>query len=1181
MLAYLALFALLLSSLTTQICSAQTCGVGVYPTTSPATGTCETYDPYLDDGSLGFCNGVVNYPYYLPTGMTRLQLEQAALAAITKGDPAAGIFLSVLPDRCAAQVKRAVCLATFQACEYLDPYFVDPAVCPQGDACVACGDVTSFPPQLFGPAVVSPSYGSACSNTAPSLNASACIVGPGKVPGMGNLGWELARNLSAPTMTMTQFCGAKKLVWSDDLKSCLAAVPRSPCKSECDKLWNMDRSVGLAPSGLPYLVNATCPLVSGNWTDLLTLLLASPDPFVQAQAQYALQTNTSGITSIPLTLAMGMAQDCNARAPPTNETYVFSNQFTAEFVAASRALSVGAIITLQATMQSVPTAKCHCVRNRVIANPTLMEDTNEHCASAKSSLYCTELTSTTAKCFQGGGVAPPNAGVRVVDVNDEGLVHPTCKEVIRGDENQPPAAVLQMVQLAFGLPSTDAAKGAFFVPPLPGLPPLASGKMNATARPLCAIPDARMNGIIYRGGDSFECATAAVKAAEGVIPPFVGGKCRAAYLDMLCGQAHMKLEFKTLCLLPNNAPCAPSDVQGAATNAVPFSFALPRFPSRSICDAFKTECAAFIDQQIGTLGTPQRMVFEQTFNCSGQVSQSCASNNPMDQWTSAVWPCQSPLQGLASFPVAQQPIAASLATLLGPYALANGLTNLAGLVVTDVVQPTISAATSTFSTCECPSPLEVPEDPLSSTIQPGICCQQRCEGHAFSDENYAQIGLAQRVISTLSFILSSFVLATWITAKSKRSQKFLFLFTFASWNASVALMAGAWAGPDIRTIGCKDRTTPMEQSDGGICLFQGIWLIYWVLCACCFWLVQALDLYLRVVKGRRSLDHMNKYYYVLSWGLPLVLLVIVAGFNMFGYERGQIWCLLSSEQDPNLKKALDLGMFYGVLTAMWVGGVVIMLLVIVQMIKVTGRAANIQATDGSTLAKRCNLYRTPVLFVFFFFYIWLSLISYRFDLAAKEDSIEQGAQDWVMCLLTNFASGIADPATSPLANNSVLVAKYGAEPETGCGELYPVRPTFSALMYVLCIAYLQGTFVFLIFGMRWEMIAIWKDNVGKVSKKVQGSSTTKSSAAKDPRVETHSPHMGKTAQGSVVGMFSSFSAPIASKKVGFEVENPASTRSINGGGGHGSGNEPEIVSNPGKDLWIYHEDDGTHRESHG
>jgi hypothetical protein len=100
-----------------------------------------------------------------------------------------------------------------------------------------------------------------------------------------------------------------------------------------------------------------------------------------------------------------------------------------------------------------------------------------------------------------------------------------------------------------------------------------------------------------------------------------------------------------------------------------------------------------------------------------------------------------------------------------------------------------------------------------------------------------------------------------------------------SFNVALSFLIPAWSHADTREVWCKDNTQPHKQEDGGMCLFQSIWLLYWVLNTCCWWFVQGLDLYLRIVKNKKAmeLDEYQKYYHMFAWGYPLLISTIMLG----------------------------------------------------------------------------------------------------------------------------------------------------------------------------------------------------------------------------------------------------------------------------------------------------------------
>jgi len=678
--------------------------------------------------------------------------------------------------------------------------------------------------------------------------------------------------------------------------------------------------------------------------------------------------------------------------------------------------------------------------------------------------------------------------------------------------------------------------GAFFVAPTPGLPVLAGGNMTSP-KPLCALPNNIGNGEVFYGYNSYECAVAAVKSAEGIIPPFIKGGCRLAFLDLLCSTAHMKLDVKTMCLLPNGAECAsPLDlVNGVAQNKLPFVFALPRFPSKYMCTNFKAQCGPVLTSIVGPIGTPKRDLIEASFNCDGTVQQTCAKNNPLTNWGSSVWTCTSALNGVQSYPATSQGLA-DISALLGSYGADNNLPLLGLLGLSSVANASVSdGSLASISTCECPFPLVVPDDPNAPTPE-GVCCQQRCEGHMYSEKDFNSIILVQKIVSILSIFGTFFIIATWGTFKIKRSQPLTFFFAVASFNISLTFIIPVYYKSDVREVWCRDNTQQNIQEDGGMCLFQSIWLTFWVISACCFWLVQGFDLFLRIVYNQRHLEHLTKFYHAFAWGVPAIILAIDLGTKSMGYEQTFFWCFLRDiTEDEALNTGLDLGMFYGTIITIWFIGLVLMIFVLYKIFQITSKTSGTAQVSNTTM-KRLAMYRTPVFFVLFFVYVWVSIFAWRFGAEAQKHEIRDSGVLWAQCLLTNFGVGIKDPAYSPLANNTIL-ARYGVGPGTGCGDSYPVKIRYSDYIYLMCITGLQGVFIFFIFGAKLENFNLWKEKLGLTTKKYDTTAEDSSTKEKNSK-----PSMLSNAMSS---MFSPSSPPRGNDSVG-EKEGGGSAVMVNG-----------------------------------
>lgn len=322
----------------------------------------------------------------------------------------------------------------------------------------------------------------------------------------------------------------------------------------------------------------------------------------------------------------------------------------------------------------------------------------------------------------------------------------------------------------------------------------------------------------------------------------------------------------------------------------------------------------------------------------------------------------------------------------------------------------------------------------------------------------------------------------------------------ASFNISLMFIIPLFSKSDVREVWCRDNTQQNTQEDGGMCLFQSIWLTFWVIAACSFWLVQGFDLFLRIVKGQRHLDHLTKYYHMFAWGLPTALLAVMLGNQAAGYETTYYWCFMRDfVENEELGRGLDLGLFYGTIIAIWFTGAVLMMLVLYKIYTITSKTSG-TAQVSNTALKRLTMYRTPVFFVVFFVYVWASIFAWRFSAEAKASTIRDAGRDWVGCLLSNFAAGITNPAFDARANVTLLTIKWGLNNGTGCGDSFPFKIPYADYVYVMCITGLQGVFIFFIFGAKVENFNLWKEKLGLTTKKYDTTadqdSSTKDRTAK-------------------------------------------------------------------------------------
>ena len=198
---------------------------------------------------------------------------------------------------------------------------------------------------------------------------------------------------------------------------------------------------------------------------------------------------------------------------------------------------------------------------------------------------------------------------------------------------------------------------------------------------------------------------------------------------------------------------------------------------------------------------------------------------------------------------------------------------------------------------QCPFPLVVPEDPTVVTF-PGSNCSIPCEGTMSSQEEIESFNVIVTIVNSIGFAAGLFMVLTWGLFQVKEKQKITFWLSFSTLNITFSLLIGAIAsGGKSSDLWCKDNTEPVTQADGGLCVFQGVWLVFFALSTNAWWFMSCFDLFSKLVLNKRSIEHYLKYYHIFSWGLPSVCTIGLAIAEQFGFFAPRVWCFLGEFLD--------------------------------------------------------------------------------------------------------------------------------------------------------------------------------------------------------------------------------------------------------------------------------------------
>jgi hypothetical protein len=1023
---------------------------------------CKVYNNTLSDGTLGFCAGIVTYPYYV-SNSTRTQVELEVAASLLAFDEKRSVLAPLLGDRCTAQVKATACLEIFPNCATVDPYFVN--------TCQPCGA------------------------TGTCAAGGSCAPKPGVAYGTASDAWS------------AKACGDAGFFFDDKQNRCVAALPQYPCKDTCLLASSVDNSqTTLLGFGRGIFTNAACPLLAGPFVPHLQALAGGADPDLAAQAKGNLgpgglgRTDSPGLTTTSLLQLAGAAIDCMGTA-----SVALSSQSSVSFSKHPKSTQTALLAVLTANA-GVPIALSGALSDSCGATS---------CLEMKLAAQCLPASARGASTVQPSfDFADPNSVCAPV-LQSEANQDYTLVEALRAEhvlaQLQSAAvdtsaaaarcATSKAASLVYFLPSAggmfpapprlDSASGREFALPSPFLdqclviPPGPGFGNLQGSEPLCTSKVTSRSGFNAR-----DCLALKVDDLNRRFPRFAPERCRAAFLEMMCGQTMMKLQHQTVCILGPPFNCTENPLEDRERMAL--SFALPRFPAQVTCQKFKSECGSLIAQSAAL----------SALRCDAEagdfVPQKGCDNPALGKLVPTLCgrAALGALANLEQFPAQTQQFFSRFE--LGQVLSSSLASALVGSMRSNVTEPTISAvlykdrAAVTVpelqrlqaAVCLCPPPLLAPDDVLkSNTTIPNSCCQLPCEQTMLSKAQLSWLGVFSLVLNTIGILCALFMVLTWGGFASKRKQYITFWFSFCSLMVSLSLWLLTVAGRgDLGKAVCKDNTTPHSIAEDGlsVCAWQAIWLAFFCLAECAWWFIQALDLFRKIVMKTRESDISPRKYHLLAWSLPAAAAFVLLVTEQAGFAGPTPFCLFSM----SAPSTLQYGIFFIPVMLFLVLGVLLMARVLFT-IRWHSDGMDVPLDNSSSnrkWAKHMALYRTPIAFVFMFVAVWVIIFAYRLTGTVDENLFIEQGQAWVVCLLTNFAAGIDDPAADPRANLTSLVG--AAAGQRGCGTTQPGGISFPTTLAMFIAASSQSIAVFLIFGLKKENWSLWRQSFGLEARKV-------------------------------------------------------------------------------------------------
>ncbi len=207
--------------------------------------------------------------------------------------------------------------------------------------------------------------------------------------------------------------------------------------------------------------------------------------------------------------------------------------------------------------------------------------------------------------------------------------------------------------------------------------------------------------------------------------------------------------------------------------------------------------------------------------------------------------------------------------------------------------------------------------------------------------------------------------------------------------------------------------------------------MYFGLSACFWWCAQSFIMYMKVVWNMKDKTDKDKLVrnivHAVCWGYPFLVLVVMLACRQIGFRPQEGWCFILDVSFESIDNGtftrefwIVYSLFYLPVALLCIFGSYFMVAILWEILKVKLRVARHADNTGSgkentssiaakiwkspeERSKFIQLYRTPLLFLFFFLIIWAFIFSFRLQTDLNYSAYKDSAKDWIKCLLGNHS----------------------------------------------------------------------------------------------------------------------------------------------------------------------------------
>lgn len=428
-----------------------------------------------------------------------------------------------------------------------------------------------------------------------------------------------------------------------------------------------------------------------------------------------------------------------------------------------------------------------------------------------------------------------------------------------------------------------------------------------------------------------------------------------------------------------------------------YTFTIPGYPDLSVCTRYKEECGGYIDS---VMNDHPSLSVECNATMTLPITYLDIENGVLIDHHVPLFSGSAENNGDIGNPFNSSHLTIAI------YNQSKGIAFWTNNTATiDFSWPV--ADTSPYVTL-CPHGFVIPDNPSDPRTQwiPNTGCAIACKIPLFTDSEWDSFIFLARLVSYIGLLLVLLLLFTQLIDPVKRMQHMVTCLAFVSMVHTVMSCITHSYDPNDRL--CVDNNVPYEASDGlwNICAVQSFFNIFVTYAVGICWLMQSIDLTIRIdsiilwTTGSTEVKSYWKVYVGCIVVVPTILTLISFFMNKFGYEKGDIVCVFSTQVQSD---HFDVWIFYiPIFLYAFCGSIALMT---ASYQRHVNQVLFDQHKVGTLHIGRTTLYHV------WFLVLWIVIISTRLGIYIESPVYIKSFVDWVICSFEHY-NGLEESVTS-------------------------------------------------------------------------------------------------------------------------------------------------------------------------